>query len=431
MLEDAALRAHTVEIARRLRRDEEEATSAVTNAIASSLDRLDADATLHDMLDASVHGNVTTIIHILANGIPTANLHPTTAAVEYAMRLAQREVPATSLVRAYHIGQNVLLRYLYRQVDDLGLDTPDAMQFTGHVSDILADYIDWITSYVFQAYEDERRRWLGAESQVLTSAILSVLDSPDPDPVPLERETGYRTDQRHLAVILSTTGDAVTVRDIHRTARTLASDLRCDGAPLIATIDRQTVWAWLPLGTRPRAVSSGDIARASEKPRTRRPSGGSAPEIRTAVGLPGTGITGFIRSHRQARLAYAVASGAGAGAGTSAGSAGGESVTGYADRGVAVTGMLAKDLAETRHWVRDILGPLADPGETNEVLRETLHAFHAAGDSHVRAAEALNVHRNTVKYRVTKALAELPEADRLDRALALSVCRLLGDAVLD
>jgi DNA-binding PucR family transcriptional regulator len=418
MLDETALRAHTVEIARRIRRDEEESTAAVTNAIVATLDRLDADATLHDMLDASVHGNVTTIIHIMANGIPTRNLQPTTAAVEYALRLAQREVPATSLVRAYHIGQNVLLRYVYRQIDDLGLDTADAMQFTGHISDILADYIDWITSYVFQAYEDERRRWLGVESHVLTSAILAVLESPEPDPGPLERETGYRTDQQHLAVILFSTGDAVTVRDLHRTAQTLAASLRCEGAPLIAAIDRQTVWAWLPLGTRPRRISTDAVARATAP----------SDAVRIAVGLVGDGLPGFIRSHRQARLAHTVA--AGAGTRSDAGSPATGPVTGYADRGVAVTGMLSQDPAATRAWVHDTLGPVAGPGETNEVLRETLHAFHAAGDSHVRAAEALNVHRNTVKYRVNKALSEMPDRDRMDRALALTVFRLLGEAML-
>lgn len=57
--------------------------------------------------------------------------------------------------------------------------------------------------------------------------------------------------------------------------------------------------------------------------------------------------------------------------------------------------------------------------------------FLSTKESHLHTAEQLNLHRNTVKYRIGKALAETPpERDRLDLAVALLVCEFLGTAVL-
>ena len=59
-----------------------------------------------------------------------------------------------------------------------------------------------------------------------------------------------------------------------------------------------------------------------------------------------------------------------------------------------------------------------------------MRTFYATGESHLHTAEQLNLHRNTVKYRVDKALASTRSHDRLDIALALQVCEFLGPAVL-
>ncbi|MCF8589196.1 PucR family transcriptional regulator [Gordonia liuliyuniae] len=414
MIDDAALTERLHEIARRLRDEEVEVTAAIMNAIVAGIDRLGDDPGLTEMLQASVHGNVTTIIHVLANDIPVDRLQPTTAAVEYALRLAQREVPSNSLVRAYHIGQIVLLRDVFAKVDELGLNTSDSMEVLRRVSDVVYRYIDWITRYVFDAYEQERQRWMGVQSHMLTSAIHALLGSTPPDEARLQREIRYRLDQRHSALILWSTDDDVSVRDLDRTARSLAARLHADGDPLITAIDRRTVWMWVPHGARAKTIGADTVRSALT----------SEAGIGAAVGLPGVGVPGFRRSHQQAQSAFTVATMKADHGGTT------DPVVAYGDRGVAVVALLARDVDSTRAWVHDVLGPLATPGETAAVLRETLSAYYATGDSHLRAAERLTVHRNTVKYRVTKALAEAPASDRLDISVALIVCEFLGDAVL-
>ena len=72
----------------------------ISDLIMREITSLDVDQTLVELLRASVDGNTRTITHILINHIPIERLQPTTAAVEYALRLAQREIPSNSLVRA-------------------------------------------------------------------------------------------------------------------------------------------------------------------------------------------------------------------------------------------------------------------------------------------------------------------------------------------
>jgi DNA-binding PucR family transcriptional regulator len=66
-------------------------------------------------------------------------------------------------------------------------------------------------------------------------------------------------------------------------------------------------------------------------------------------------------------------------------------------------------------------------------LRETLRVFLRSGSSYKLAAEELNLHFNTVKYRVGRAVARRGrpiEGDRLDVELALLACQWYGPVVL-
>jgi PucR family transcriptional regulator, purine catabolism regulatory protein len=91
------------------------------------------------------------------------------------------------------------------------------------------------------------------------------------------------------------------------------------------------------------------------------------------------------------------------------------------------------DNPELRAFQRDVLGPLeaSDATRRSEFVR-TLDAFLRAGGNHMRAARDLNVHRNTLIYRLERiqellggADLEDPEA-RLNLQLALKIRSALG-----
>ena len=91
------------------------------------------------------------------------------------------------------------------------------------------------------------------------------------------------------------------------------------------------------------------------------------------------------------------------------------------------------DNPELRAFQRDILGPLevSDSARRSEFVR-TLDAFLRAGGNHMRAARALNIHRNTLIYRLERIQELLGDADledpemRLNLQLALKIRAALG-----
>lgn len=401
-------------IARSLAARETEVVRSMTNLLAHDIDQLDEDPVLVELLEASVHGNISTIIHVLANDIPVDHLQPTTAAVEYALRLAQRDVPSNSLVRAYHMGQNEMMRQCFAEIHKLELDAVLDLPVLEHISDVIYNYIDWITLFVFDAYENERRRWIGAQGNVHSSTIHALLADKGESSTAFENQTGYRLDQNHLALVVwnSAPDATTTLGSIDEIARRTASFVRSDGPPIITAIDRRTVWAWIPLGSRTSALDTTELSSVLDLDES----------TRLAAGLPAHGIQGFRRSHEQARAAYSVATVPGTPT---------RSVVGFGDKGVAIVSLLAQNLDSTRAWVWERLGVLAEDTPGAAVLRMTLNAYFSHDESHLRAAQYLNLHRNTVKYRINKALDQhTVSTDKLDLALALQVCEFLGPTVL-
>ena len=57
-------------------------------------------ADILDILASSVEGNLETISQLLRNGIPVDEARPSTAAIRYAHRLAERGIPADQIGRA-------------------------------------------------------------------------------------------------------------------------------------------------------------------------------------------------------------------------------------------------------------------------------------------------------------------------------------------
>jgi DNA-binding PucR family transcriptional regulator len=83
--------------------------------------------------------------------------------------------------------------------------------------------------------------------------------------------------------------------------------------------------------------------------------------------------------------------------------------------------------------VREILGPLSSATDNDARLRETLRLFLGNGASYKATADELNLHFNSVKYRIQRAVERRGApvgADRLEVELALLVCHWFGGSVL-
>jgi PucR-like helix-turn-helix protein/diguanylate cyclase with GGDEF domain len=386
----------------------------ISTSLLSEVPELRGDELLERLLYAGVDENLGAILHLLGLRISLDNVAAPSAAVEYARRLAQREVSVTALVRAYRIGHALFLEWFLGEVAEQEPDPRLAPVITHRILELSFGYIDRVSEQVVDAYVRERDRWQRSSTAVLVKALLA-RDDRDPDTT--EAALGYRLRQFHLAVIgwvpepARSGGPGDGLVRLERLGHALAIGLGCRGRPLVVPVDAALAWFWLPFGAHPNLdwAELDVIVDATD------------PAIRVAVGELEKGVEGFRASHHQALTAQDVALAAEPP----------RRVT-LAER-VGPIALMCRDLDAARVWVRKALGSLATDTNNNRLLRETVRVFLGTGGSYVAAAEALNLHRNTVQYRLRKAgeLLPAPIADhRSDLELALRACDQLGSALL-
>jgi hypothetical protein len=365
-----------------------------------------------DLHQASIAENVAAAIHIFVSAEddrPSA-IAPD-GAIEFARRLAQHNVPATELIRAYRVGQTHFIRHCIDELlEQSGGDHIEGLA-TLDMVECVSEYVDQVVEQVVSAYAHAREGWVGDRSAILAMQVREVLRGTTRDLAAAERALDYRMDRDHVGMLLWTDEHSApeTLGRIRRFLTALAHRLGAP-LPLVVPVDDSTAWAWIPSSTS--IVRSEALALATKE----------EPLIAMAVGQPGSGVEGFRRTHQQAESARSVALAAGEQH---------AALTPFVD--VAPIAMLCADLKSARVWVHETLGDLAVDAVRNEALRETARVFLQAGRSYTATAEQLFVHRNTAQYRIRKAedVRGRPLSDgRLDVELALLACHWMKGAVL-
>jgi DNA-binding PucR family transcriptional regulator len=397
--------------------------AAVSGSIRTELEEaipeLRADARTIELLGASVEGNVDTILHALRHDIAVERVEAPTAALEYARRLAQHGVPVNALVRAYRLGQRRMNDLVFHVVGEM-VDISPATRVAAleAMTGTLFDYIDWISQQVVVVYEEERDRWLEDQNSVRALRVREVVAGKKIIDVDATSDTiRYPLLWHHLAVVMWYSDEGCVGDELSRLQRFLrelgqATDVGSN--PLFAAADQTTGWGWLPYRSAP--PSAVDAVRQFAGKRADSPC--------VAIGTLAPGVDGFRRSHREAQAARTVAV---------VGGTNGATVIAASDPGLAAAALLGGDVAAARVWVTEVLGDLSADTESDARLRETLRVFLRCGSSYKQAAEELDLHFNTVKYRIGRAVARRGnpiERDRLDVELALLACQWYGTAVL-
>ncbi len=385
--------------------------------LAESIPELRGDRLMLDLLYASVESNVKVFFHRAQYGLALDAVEAPRPAVEYARRLAQREISSNALLRAYRLGQRRVLDWV---AGELGAVEPDArVSFAALqlLQDAAFAYIDRVSEQVVEEYETERERWLANRSTIRSATLAALLAGEETDVAAGERVLGYRLRQGHLGLVLWVEEPAASAGPLQRLGHLVTAighEVGSDAAPLFVPQDHSLGWAWVP-------VQGGGSPDPDRLARVVREVGD---DVRVAVGAVGAGLEGFRSTHRAALRAHQVAVVAADRA---------AQVTAYDDAGVRAAAVLAGDLPVARDLVASMLGDLARDDDTAARLRETLTVFLRENRSFVATAEKVHLHKNTVKYRVDKAveLRGRPiEDDRFDLELALVACRWLGAAVL-
>ncbi|MCF3936771.1 helix-turn-helix domain-containing protein [Gordonia sp. Z-3] len=386
--------------------------------IADSIPELRGDDVILELLRASTESNVETFLHVAQHDIHVDDVRPPPAAIEYAHRLAQRAISANALLRAYRIGQNRVLDWAVAEVAATERDRDVAFAASQAFRTTTFAYVDRIAEQVVAEYEAERERWLANRNTVRTAMLTTILTGRDHDLGTAESAIGYRLRQHHLGVVIWTSDEHGVPSELRRMESLVAAigeAVDADGPALFLPQDRSLAWGWIPLGR------SRDCHRIDRDAVTRLITD-AGPGVGVAFGRPHSATVGFRRTHQEAQRAHVVAS-----------IAGDLLVTDFDDAGVQLCSLLARDLEATRDLVASTLGGLAADDENTALMRATLLAFLKAGSSYVAAAEVIHLHKNTVKYRVDKAIdarGRPLDDDRLNLEIALTACHWLGSAVL-
>ncbi|MFI5776776.1 PucR family transcriptional regulator [Nocardia sp. NPDC051570] len=408
---------YVARIAARLNERVTQVSANIRQNLEADIPELRGDARTVELLGASVEGNVDTILHALRHDIPVAGIQAPAAAIEYARRLAQHGIPVNALVRAYRLGQRRMTELVFAELHAVDIEAEDRIPVVEVITTTLFEYIDGITQQVVAVYETEREQWLESRNSLRALRVREVLAGRRPVDVDAAIEAiRYPLHWYHVALVMwypdtETSGDELT--RLQRFVRELAEATDTGARPLFAAADGGSGWAWLPF----RAANSAVVERIRDFA-VARPEG---PWL--TIGEMASGIDGFRRTHRQAQAARSVAVAGGAVS----------KVLAASDPGLAAAALLGGDVGAAGQWVAHVLGELAADNDNDERLRETLRVFLGAGSSYKAAAAELDLHFNSVKYRVARAISRRGrpiEADRLDVELALLLCHWYGPAVL-
>ncbi|MEV6325560.1 helix-turn-helix domain-containing protein [Nocardia sp. NPDC051787] len=401
-------------IAARMNERVTDISASIHRGLEEEVPELRADVHTVDLLGSSVQGNLDTLLHALRHDIPAARIHLPSAAIEYTRRLAQHGVPLNALVRAYHLGQRRFTELVFAELQAADI-TPVEQFLAGQaITTRLFQYLDHVIQQVVAIYEAEREQWLETRNSVRALRVRELLAGKKVVDIDSTiDQIRYPLHWHHLALIVwypDTGAHGDELAELRRFVRKSAEAAGTAAAPLFIAEDQMSAWAWLPY----RSAQPGAAARV------RRFAAAQADAPSVAIGTVAAGTPGFRRSHRLARDARSVALARGTAE---------PRIIAAEDPGLSVAALLGDRITEVWEWVGEVLGDLAAANDNDERLRETLRVFLRTGSSYKAAAAELEMHSNSVKYRVARAVSRRgrPIAeDRFDVELALLVCHWYG-----
>ncbi|HVD39642.1 MAG TPA: helix-turn-helix domain-containing protein [Solirubrobacterales bacterium] len=305
-------------------------------------------------------------LHVLVE--PEVRAPPVPPALLSQARLAARNgVPLDTVLRRYMAGQAILLDFLVEQVQ-----REEALAAAGlrRLLALSSSALDHLLASVSDEYrrEEETRGDHSAERRLAVRVERLLAGEPLGT-----GEVDYDFDAHHVAVVGHGPDASVTIR-------TLPAALDC--RLLHVTRGDGVTWAWL--GTRRRLDPAGIMRRLVSI------HGSSA----VAIGEPGSGVSGWRRSHRQAEAARLVLHHRQ------------EGPVRYAEVALLAS-MLQDDLLRSSLYEL-YLEPLALERDGGAAFRATLRAYFEADRNISSAASALKVDRRTVANRLRAIEGKLP-----------------------
>ena len=395
-----------------------ELTAVIQRLLQEEIPELARDAQSIELLGASVGGNVDTVLHAMRYEIAVQRVEAPTAAMEYARRLAQHGVPVHGLVRAYRVGQRRMNELVFAEVQATDMEPMVRLAVLEKMSATMFEYIDWMSQQVVEVYEEERERWLENQNSLRALRVREILAAK----TPVDVDAASSTDSLSAALASSGGGGLVPRRRQRRQRTAPAATFPARNGPGRRGRRRaHCSWPPTPCAAGDGCPSAPPHPKQSTRPASSRPPMRTRPVWESARWRRVSADSDDRIAERWPRGRW--------------GPRASHTSRLWSPRTIPVCWWppcSAGTSAQAREWVAEVLGDLAVDNENDARLRETLLVFLSGDGSYKLAAERLNLHSNTVKYRVGRAVARRGRAigaDRLDVELALLLCHWYGSAV--
>jgi DNA-binding PucR family transcriptional regulator len=331
---------------------------------------------------------------------------------DLARTLARRGAEVAVLIKTTRLAQSVFWPAVMESAER-AIDDPSArMRALTITFERFGEYLEGLLDGAIVIFQEERDRTMRGAHARRNETIQALLKGHKLDVDGASRVLGYELRRWHTALTLSEpTADHDALERLEAIVGDAAKALAASTS-LTTTSGSRGLWVWLAT-YEPPAPEQVDALKALAVPAG----------VLVAVGQAAPGTAGFRRSHEDAMAAQRVVLARGAS----------DAVTPYAD--VEIVSLLSSNDRAARALVARELGGLVARDRQSATLRETVLAFLRCGNSATAAGRDLQVHTNTVRYRIEKAEEILGrplqgQQLQLQLQLALMLVATLGDGFL-
>jgi PucR C-terminal helix-turn-helix domain/GGDEF-like domain len=335
------------------------------------------------------------------------------AAVVSVVRVwAQRGIDLSVLMRGYRRAHTEFWRYWMADVAGRIEDPGLRMAVLEHSWERVSAWHESQLEQLETIYAEQRDRWLSGAQARRAEAVRLLLAGEAVDSEQAAVMLGYDLRSMHTALVLWAQRDepeADALAGLEDAVRELAHALGSKRT-LTLSAGSRAVWAWIATDAEAADGPSRDMTSAA-----------LPAAVRVAAGRAAAGVEGFRSSHQDAQLVRRLMPIAGQPA----------QLVRFDD--VELTCLMSSEPEAMRRLVAHALGDLARRDPSAARLRETARVYLACGANAREAAERLNMHKNTVHYRLARIEEQLgrPVTERrLELEIALMLAHTLGDRVL-
>ena len=303
--------------------------------------------------------------------------------VRLARLWARRGMPVELLMRGYIVGQQVALDMIVDTVAETDMPADLRQEATAKATRAVLGYSQAVLLQSVLAHDDERDRQNTSPQLRRLHLVEGALAGHDGG-----LALGYDLRMNHLAVLARGDDPVATVEALRAHTRRRM---------LVVQPDAEHAWAWIG--------GFDEFARNELKALAQHAADLGGP---VAFGTARPGLAGFKTTFDQARLAHGL------------GVRADQTVTLYAN--VALEALAVADEPQARMFVLDELGPLLVGDIKSASLLGTLRAYFAAAGNAASCAAALDIHVQTVAYRLRRVedrLGHPIQARRAELELAL------------